>query len=68
MGRRDPNNDPNDRSAEFRRRRDMICDLVQEQVEREEEAERRHELGRDQGVGEIRPSIIRRSNQGRGRG
>ena len=46
----------------------MIGDLVQEQVEREEEAERRHELGRDQGVGEIRPSIIRRSNQGRGRG
>ena len=68
MGRRNPNDDPNDCLAEFCRHQDMLGDLVQEQVEREEEAERRHELGRDQGVGEIRPSIIRRSNQGRGRG
>ena len=68
MGLRDPKDDPNDRSAEFRRRQDMVGDVVEAQVEREEDAERRRELDRDQGVGELRPATVCRTNEGRGRG
>ena len=46
----------------------MVGDLVQAQGGREEDAERRHKLERDQGVDELRPATFCRTNEGRRRG